>query len=113
MKNMKSIISVITISCFALFFACSGTGNQKSEEAVFKTVSMEIEGMTCEMGCKNAIEKKVAKMEGVESISIDFENAVAEINYNENETNPDEVIETIESIGGGLYSAKIILAQNE
>lgn len=113
MKNMKSIISTLTISLFVFFSACSGTENTKSNEAHFKTVSMKIEGMTCEMGCKNAIEKKVAKMDGVESINVDFENAVAEIKYNEDETNPDEVIKTIESIGDGLYSAKIALAQNE
>lgn len=115
MRNILFKINFRLIALAFLFSAASCSSSSKNDisadTALIKTVALEIEGMTCEMGCKNAIEKKVAKMEGVQSIQVDFQSATAEVTYDERITNPDEVIETIESIGGGLYSAKVALAQ--
>ncbi|MFN4122603.1 MAG: heavy-metal-associated domain-containing protein [Flavobacteriales bacterium] len=117
MKNilMKSQVAIVCLVIMIIATSCSNTAKNDaaSNEPDVKTVVMEIEGMTCEVGCKNAIEKKVAKMEGIQSIQIDFENATAEVAYDERVTNPEEVIETIESIGGGLYTAKVVLAQKD
>lgn len=117
MKNILMKLQVALLSVMVMMTAASCSNASQSDSAnndtAIKTVAMEIEGMTCEMGCKNAIEKKVAKMEGIQSIQIDFENATAEVAYDERFTNPEEVIETIESIGGGLYTAKVVLAQKD
>jgi copper chaperone CopZ len=113
MKNLKLIGALFFIVSVAISCSNSSRNEAANGDAIIKTVAMEIEGMTCEMGCKNAIEKKVAKMEGIQSIQIDFETAKAEIAYDESITNPEEVIETIESIGGGLYTAKVVLAQKD
>lgn len=110
---MKKLLAISALLLLTVGFTACNNAPKTAAAAEIQTVSMEIEGMTCEMGCKNAIEKKVAKMEGIQKIEIDFENAVAQVSYDANVTNPDEVIETIGSIGGGLYTAKIILAENK
>ena len=36
------------------------------------TISFQVDGMTCEVGCAARIEKKVAAMEGVAKSKVDF-----------------------------------------
>lgn len=102
----KRSISFLILAVVVFFSSCTQqtTSPEESNEAQVRLV---IEGMSCEAGCKRAIESKVAKMDGIESIAVDFEAAEALVHYNANQTKPDEIIATIADIGGGLYTAKV------
>jgi copper chaperone CopZ len=100
----KLLLSFLLISGIALFIQCNEQGKASIAE---QSIQLDITGMTCEHGCKKAIETKVAKMDGIISVSVDFEEAQANITFNPEKTNPGEIIATIQGIGGGLYSAKI------
>ena len=45
------------------------------------STSMKISGMTCEEMCASRIEDKIARLEGVKSCEIDFENETATFLY--------------------------------
>lgn len=104
-EKMKRLLIFFMLVCgIALFSQCNQQGKASVAE---QSVQLDITGMTCEHGCKKAIETKVAKMEGITNVTVDFEEAQANITYNPEKTNPTEIIATIQGIGGGLYSAKI------
>ena len=51
--------------------------------AKYAKAEFGIEGMTCAMGCAKTIEKKIAKMEGVKSATVDFDRQLAMVEYDE------------------------------
>lgn len=58
-----------------------------------------IDGMTCAIGCAKTIEKKLAGMEGVQSVSVDFDKKLAMVVYNEAMVNPESLTETVTKSG--------------
>jgi mercuric ion binding protein len=70
------------------------------------TSTLDVEGMTCEMGCKAAIEKHLSKTQGVANCEVDFENALAVVEYDNNLITEDQIIAEIGSIANEAYSAK-------
>lgn len=70
------------------------------------TSTLDVEGMTCEMGCKAAIEKHLSKTEGVANCEVDFENALAVVEYDNNVISEEQIIIEIGSIANEAYSAK-------
>lgn len=110
MKTIKHILALLLISNFAL--SCK---NEAKPEV--KTVSVEteavkeldpnatyakaeftIDGMTCAIGCAATIEKKIAKMEGVKSATVDFDKKLAMVEYNEAKVNPTLLEKTVTSV---------------
>ena len=63
-----------------------------------QTASFSIEGMHCEFGCAKGIEKKLAKLEGVKSASIDFEKKNAVIEYDSTVHTPQILADLVESM---------------
>jgi Cu+-exporting ATPase len=70
------------------------------------TSTLDVEGMTCEMGCKAAIEKHLSKTTGVAACNVDFENAIAIVEYDNNVISEEQIIAEIGSIANEAYSAK-------
>ena len=66
-----------------------------------KTASFEIEGMTCAMGCAKTIETKLAKMDGVQKASVDFEKKQATVNFDASVLTSKKLKQIIESVGDG------------
>jgi Cu+-exporting ATPase len=70
-----------------------------------KTVAtLNIEGMTCEMGCAKSIQSKLSKIEGVQNATVDFKNKIAIVEFDKNTTNEEAFFKTITSIKTGNYS---------
>jgi copper chaperone CopZ len=92
---------------FALFIFFSGCSGEK-DAPVLKVCTLKIEGMMCEKGCKSTIEGKLAKMEGVEVAKIDFETSVATVKFNSTITSSKAMIEMINAIADGAYSATLM-----
>lgn len=109
---MKKAISVLTIA-FVLF-SCTETkkenstakpGIEKQEVAAnYKSIEVEIEGMTCEIGCAKTIESKLSKVEGITYSKVNFEAKIGQFTFDENKISQEDIAKKIDGIGGGaLY----------
>lgn len=70
-----------------------------SADAVIAKAEFNIEGMTCAMGCAKTIEKKLSKMEGVKSATVDFDKKLAMVEFDEGAITTSELEETVKSVG--------------
>ena len=66
-----------------------------------KTETIKIKGMHC-ASCANIIERKLGKTEGIESISVNFANETANIKYQENKINHEDMNKKISDLGYSL-----------
>lgn len=71
------------------------------EDAKLELANATIEGMTCEIGCAQAIESKLKATPGVKEAKVNFEEKTATITYDVNQQNNESLKEIIEGVGGG------------
>ena len=72
--------------------------------AVYKSLEVEIEGMTCEIGCARTIQSKLSKVDGVTYSKVNFEAKKGQFTYDENKISKEDIINKINGIAGGdLY----------
>ena len=99
-----------------VLFSCNGakkdaninkSGIEKQEIAAsYKSIEVEIEGMTCEIGCAKTIESKLSKVEGVTYSKVNFVGKIGQFTFDENKISQDDIAKKISGIGGGaLYKA--------
>jgi Cu+-exporting ATPase len=111
---MKTSISILAIAF--MLFSCDDakkevtndkSGIEKQELAAsYKTIEVEIEGMTCEIGCAKTIESKLSKTKGVTYSKVNFEKKVGQFTFDENKISQKDISKKIAGIGGGaLYKA--------
>lgn len=65
-----------------------------------QTITLIIDGMTCQ-ACANRIEKVLAKKTAIVQANVNFANETAQIVYENQQTNVDEIIQWIEQAGFG------------
>ena len=73
--------------------------------AVYSKAEFSIKGMTCEMGCAKTIEKKLAKMDGMKSATVDFKNELALVEFDVAKINPLSITKTVNDISN-IYSVE-------
>jgi len=73
--------------------------------ATYAKVEFSIDGMTCAMGCAKTIEKKMAKMEGVKTATVDFDKRLAMVEYDEAKVSPKSLEEAVAKVGD-VYKVK-------
>ncbi|MGB3606096.1 MAG: heavy metal-associated domain-containing protein [Psychroserpens sp.] len=73
--------------------------------ATYAKAEFGIDGMTCAMGCAMSIEKKIAKMDGVKSATVDFEKELAMVEYDEAMVTPKTLEEAVAK-AGDTYKVK-------
>ena len=79
-----------------------GTAKESSKVvAKAETTTMDIDGMTCAMGCAKTIENKLAGLEGVQKATVDFEKKTAVIEYDAAVQTPEKLAETVEAVADG------------
>lgn len=118
MKFLKNILSVTFI--LIIFSSCktdkkveiktidisSEKISQKLDpNAVYSKAEFSIKGMTCEMGCAKTIEKKLAKMYGMKSATVDFKNELALVEFDVAKINPLSITKTVNDISN-IYSVE-------
>lgn len=83
------------------------SGIEKQEIAAnYKSIAIEIEGMTCEIGCAKTIESKLSKTDGITYSKVSFEDKIGKFTYDENKISAEDIAKKITEIGGGdLYKA--------
>lgn len=116
MKTFKNIIALTLVTLFA--FSCKNevkpevktieveTASETAKldpNATYAKAEFTIDGMTCEIGCAKTIEKKIAKMEGVKSATVDFDRKLAMVEYNDAKVTPTNLEETVVKIADDLY----------
>lgn len=74
-------------------------------DATYAKAEFTIEGMTCAVGCAKTIEKKLAKMEGVKSATVDYDKKLAMVEYDNAKVNTNNLEETVTKIGD-MYTVK-------
>ena len=110
---MQKIFSILSITVL-LLISCNNSEKQNTETkpelekkeaaAVYKTVEVDIEGMTCEIGCARTIESKLSKVKGISYSKVDFESKKGQFTYDSNLLNEQDIAAKIEGIAGGdLY----------
>lgn len=80
--------------------------------ATYAKVEFNIKGMTCEMGCAKAIEKKMAKMEGVKMAKVDFKNELAMVEYDNAKVSPESLEEAVAKVSD-IYKVEDIKTVEE
>lgn len=104
---MKKIILLLFLVSISI--SCKDTVNKSEEKqpivaASYKTVAMDIEGMTCEIGCARTIQSKVSKIEGVTYSKVDFDAKKGYFTYDQHKINDEFIAKKIKGIAGGnLY----------
>ena len=110
MKPYKIILASAFLSVF--FLACKSepktevitvetseeTNKNLDSNATYSKAEFNIKGMTCEMGCAKTIEKKLSKMEGVKSATVDFKNEMAMVEYDVTKANPSSITKVVTSV---------------
>ncbi|MCB9426449.1 MAG: heavy-metal-associated domain-containing protein [Flavobacteriales bacterium] len=83
---------------------------QEQKELALKSISFEISGMTCEVGCARTIKKKLKATEGVQSVEVDFEAAKAIVGFDANILSTDDIVSVVEGVaGGGIYKVSNVM----
>jgi len=113
---MKKIVFVLATGL--LFSACSSEkqpGNGENMEAETKAIvvnpnqllTMEIDGMVCQMGCGGSIRKGLKETNGVASVEFDFEEErktnVAKIAYDKSIVSSEELIKVVSNLNEGQF----------
>jgi len=68
--------------------------------ANYNKAEFKIDGMTCAIGCAKRIESKLASMEGVKSVTVDFEQKLAMVEYNEAKVDFEALTSTVAKVPG-------------
>jgi len=98
--------------------SCKSESVKKVENiAVVKSIQhleVNIEGMTCEIGCAKLIESKVHKLEGITYSKVSFENKIGQFTFDANKISREELTKNINGIAGGdLYKVASSQIVNE
>lgn len=113
MKFLKSmlfiaLIGIVLISCKESNKTQykTDTENLNSDELAvnLKKVSLDIEGMTCEIGCARTIQSKLSKIEGVKIANVNFDEKKGYVEFDANKISERKIISIVQGIAGGdLY----------
>lgn len=66
-----------------------------------ETASFKIDGMTCAIGCAKTIEEKLAKMDGVQKATVNFDKKEATVDFDGAVLTPEKLVQAVESTGDG------------
>ena len=86
--------------------ACSQQDATAAQEIVADSeIVLNIDGMTCESGCKKAVEKVLNQAPGVASGAVLFEQKQAVIKYDSKATSPEAIMALVNESYSGSYTA--------
>mgnify|MGYP001042031486 CR=1 FL=1 len=109
--NIRHILTIAIVLSFSITSCKKEAPKVETPTEVsiakMETVSLNISGMTCEIGCAKTIQSKLSRKEGVAFAKVVFTDSIATIQFDANKTSSDDLISFIDGIAGGdLYKAK-------
>lgn len=96
---------LLTLSLLISPFLTSALYAQEPTQISQKTVTLEVQNMTCAM-CKYTIKKALKGVEGVYKVEVDFDNKIATVSFNSAITTVDALIHASTNAG---YPATVSL----
>ena len=110
---MKKITKLVTLICVIMVLAsCEKKTEAKSIDTKIvekkeltanvnlKKIALNIEGMTCEIGCARTIQSKLSKTEGIKLAEVNFEKKNGIVEYDANKISEKQIIAVVEQIAG-------------
>jgi copper chaperone CopZ len=97
------MVRLLLIALLTLPVAACEAGGGASEAAATRTVTVDVEGMTCN-ACEEAIKKAVTRVPGVKSCKASHTGKVAVIEIANDQLSDDVLVSTIVGLG---YEAKL------
>ena len=112
MKNLLYLIPMILLSCQTEISEANSETKKveiaKKDIKADTEIEIEIEGMTCEMGCVTTIRNKVNRIKGVTNFEMDFDversSDFSTIQFDSRVTSSHDIKEIIEGIAQGIYA---------
>lgn len=110
---MRKVLATSIFILTLLTLGCSTKIEQKSSDFIADSqLSLKVDGMVCAVGCAKYIEKQVAKMDGVTSCVVNFEEGTASIEFSGEVTNREEIVSSITDINEGQYQVEVVELSN-
>lgn len=112
MKVYKVLVMLLLVT--VAFVGCNTADKKEDKKQVVElaakpeTFSLNVSGMTCEMGCAKTIESKLAKKAGVLDAKVVFSDSIATIKYDTNKLNKKQLMAFVETIGAYKVSEAIL-----
>ena len=111
--KIRNLLIIAWVATFTMISCKKGNTNvektattKEASIANMEMVSLNISGMTCEIGCAKTIQSKLSKKEGVASAKVIFTDSIAKVEFDANKTSKEELISFINGIAGGnMYKA--------
>lgn len=94
-----------------MFVSCGDNAGKKDVAISVNANSscvLAIEGMMCEKGCKATIEQRLSATEGVVSCEVEYENKKVNLDFDNNFTSTNDLIDVVNTIADGIYSATLL-----
>ena len=129
---MKALKSISMFAITAVLLVSCKQNSDKQEEVVTPTDSIsveqvssneisgtmqkatfQVEGMACAIGCAKVIENKLAKMEGVQNATVDFESKTATLEFDDAKQNGETIKQTVEEIANGAYKVENLSVEKD
>lgn len=106
MKVYKIIVMLLFVA--VTYIGCDNANKKQDNKenknviaANTDTFSVNVSGMSCEMGCAKTIESKLAKKEGVLEAKVVFNDSIATIKYDTSKLDKKDLMAFIEGVGDG------------
>lgn len=115
-----ALVSLVTVSCKKEaetkdVVAEKETAAPKKEVVIapenVQTVSFEIEGMTCAIGCAKTIEEELGALDGVQKATVDFDSKKATVVFDKTIQNQESLTKVVEATADGK-TYKVVLSKS-
>ena len=100
-KEIILIRNYFYLLIFLVFASCASTKNQQIAQKESKVnpdlaiATITIDGMACQAGCADVIQKNLEDLEGIRSAEVSYDKGEAVVAYIPGKTNAEEIRETI------------------
>jgi len=101
--GFATLVLVFSIASCSQSTAQSTDVDQQAVKS--SSLSMNIEGMTCAMGCARALEVELNNLDGVEKAKVNFEDSNATLAYNASLTSETAIVAFVNSYRKGAFTA--------
>lgn len=100
---MKSLFSALILGCF-LFVYLPVHAQKGAPPITYKTIELKVDGMTCQQGCADGIDRKFKTVKGVKKSTTSLKSGTSKITYDPSTIDIKSLISIIEDRG---YTASI------
>ena len=103
--KIQKIAAIFVLAIFTLL-ACNNEPKktevkQEITAVNLQKVSLNISGMTCEIGCAKTIQSKLSKKGGIASAKVIFKDSLAIVEYDANKISKTDIIAFVDGVAGG------------